>query len=264
MKSMPPPSPSSITAFLQEVFRKQEKGNAVIAVSGGIDSAVSLTLLTQAIGPDNVYPLFLPYESQSIQDSKTICEWNKIPEENWRTVDIQPAVDLLSQTLDATDFRKGNIMARVRMIVVFDTAKKLDALVCGTENKSEHHLGYFTRFGDSASDIEPICHLYKTEVRQLAQELGLPAVFLEKSPSAGLWDGQTDEKEMGFSYVEADRAIEKYLNKGEAETETEKKVFAQIEAMSFKHAVPYAVHKKQKIMNSEDKKSNHGVKKRSE
>jgi NAD+ synthase len=234
-------SAPDIVGLLKRVYAKQHKTKGVIAVSGGIDSALSLTLLTQAIGPANVYPLFLPYGEQSTQDAQAICEWNKIPKDNCWTVNIKPAVDLLSQSLDATDFRKGNIMARIRMIVVFDTAKKLDALVCGTENKSEHYLGYFTRFGDAASDIEPICHLYKTQIRVLVRELGIPSIFLEKSPSAGLWDGQTDEAEMGFSYEDADKAIEKYLNKEEAVTEIEKKVYSQIEAMSFKHNVPYTL-----------------------
>ncbi len=232
-----------IVDFLKKVFTTQSKTKAVIAVSGGIDSALSLTLLTKALGPNHIYPLFLPYGDQSTQDAQTICAWNQIPKENWKTVNIQPAVDAISDTLGASDFRKGNIMARVRMIVVFDTAKKLDALVCGTENKSEHYLGYFTRFGDSASDIEPISHLYKSEVRELVATLGLPKVFLEKAPSAGLWDGQTDELEMGFSYAEADRAIEKYLQGEKASTAIEEKVFLAVEKMAFKLQVPYMVKK---------------------
>ncbi|MEP7167113.1 MAG: NAD(+) synthase [Candidatus Woesebacteria bacterium] len=230
-----------ITGFLKKVFTTQAKTKAVIAVSGGIDSALSLTLLAKTLPKDQIFPLFLPYGDQSTQDAKTICTWNQIPTKNWKTVDIKPAVDLLSQTLAATDLRKGNIMARVRMIIVFDIAKRLDALVCGTENKSEHYLGYFTRFGDSASDIEPLCHLYKTQIREIAETLDLPKVFLEKAPSAGLWDGQTDENEMGFTYEEADRAIEKYLQDKKAATETEQKVFSALQKADFKLHVPYSL-----------------------
>jgi NAD+ synthase len=127
------------------------------------------------------------------------------------------------------------------MIVVFDTAKRLDALVCGTENKSEHYLGYFTRFGDSASDIEPICNLYKTQVRELVVALGLPKVFLEKAPSAGLWAGQTDEQEMGFSYEDADRALAILLGESSEQIDptTLSKVKKVMTAQAFKLEVPY-------------------------
>jgi NAD+ synthase len=134
------------------------------------------------------------------------------------------------------------------MICVFDIAKKLDALVVGTENKSEHYLGYFTRFGDAASDIEPICHLYKTQVRQLAQFIHLPEIFLTKAPSAGLWIGQTDEAEMGFSYAKADQVLEKLIDEhtpvediqiAGVSAEVVQKIIAQLETMQFKREVPY-------------------------
>ena len=232
-----------ITAFLKKVFTDHQKTKAVIAVSGGIDSALSTTLLVQALGKDNVFPLFLPYRDQSIADSETLATWNHIPKQNWMTINIGPTVDLLAKTVDARDLRKGNIMARVRMILVFDTAKRLDALVCGTENKSEHYLGYFTRFGDAASDIEPISHLYKTEVRILARELGLPQVFLDKAPSAGLWEGQTDEQEMGFSYEEADSALAVLLGESDekVDTKTLGKVQKVMDKQAFKLQVPYVV-----------------------
>ena len=124
-------------------------------------------------------------------------------------MNIGKAVDELAATLGAADdqLRLGNIMARVRMICLYDLAKQLDALVCGTENKSEKYLGYFTRFGDEASDIEPIMHLYKTEVYELAKHLGIPGAIVAKPPSADLWSEQTDERELGFSYKEADQVL---------------------------------------------------------
>ena len=152
-------------------------------------------------------------------------------------------VDAIAGELQVGDdqLRLGNIMARVRMIAVYDLAKKLDALVCGTENKSEKYLGYFTRFGDEASDIEPIQHLYKTQIRQLVEYLKMPQTFLEKPPSAGLWQDQTDEKELGFSYEEADKALAEIID-GEqtgADAAIKTKVQARVKSQHFKHEVPY-------------------------
>lgn len=156
-------------------------------------------------------------------------------------------------------------MARSRMIMLFDQAKKLDALVCGTENKSEKYLGYFTRFGDEASDIEPIQGFYKTQIRQLAEHLQLPEVFLKKSPSAGLWKDQTDEQELGFSYAVADQIFEQLIDeKGgvlylqliegqrlpevttaihqvlpEISKEIITTVLKRVQSQQFKHEVPY-------------------------
>ena len=210
---------------------------AVIAVSGGVDSAVALTLLTRALGKARVTPVCLPYSEQDMGDAKTIIEWNGL-NQKMVEVNISKMVDTISDELSIeSEQRKGNVMARVRMIAVFDMAKKLGALVCGTENKSEHYLGYFTRFGDAASDIEPIAGLYKTEVREMARELGLPEIFYTKAPSAGLWDGQTDENEMGFAYAEADKVL-----KGETEgidTEIVKRIEGMVERNKFKLEVPY-------------------------
>lgn len=235
---------------------KSHKTKAVIAVSGGIDSAVSVSLLVKALGPHAVFPIFLPYGDQDMRDARTIVKWNQIPEKNWQEIQIQPVVEALQTALSdgkkQDEMRLGNIMARVRMIFVFDRAKELDALVCGTENRSEKYLGYFTRFGDSASDLEPITNLYKTQVRLVAQELDLPPVFLEKAPSAGLWADQTDETELGFSYEEADRIMNLTFDHKKSEKEIEaqgldsakiKKVLARVSAMQFKQEVPYCPEK---------------------
>ncbi len=201
--------------FLRTIYAQHGKKHALIAVSGGIDSALSTTLLVKALGAKNVFALSLPYDKQSSEDAAALVKWNAIPAENYHIINIKPLVDAAEQMipdLKGKEFRRGNIMARARMMVVYDFAKKLDALVCGTENKSEEFLGYFTRFGDAASDIEPIHQYYKTQVRQLVTLVELPAVFLEKAPSAGLWEGQTDETEMGFSYEHADRVLEQLVD----------------------------------------------------
>src|SRR6185437_16551779 len=130
------------------------------------------------------------------------------------------------QNIEPTDENKiriGNIAARMRMIILFDLAKKHKALVCGTENKSENLLGYFTRFGDQASDIEPIEHLYKTQIIQLAKHLGLPEDVITQAPSAGLWKGQTDEGQFGFTYEEADIVLYLFLEKNVSIGEIEKR-----------------------------------------
>ncbi|HSW90158.1 MAG TPA: NAD(+) synthase [Patescibacteria group bacterium] len=263
-----------IVSFLRRTYKNQKKTNGIIAVSGGIDSALSLTLLTKALGPKNVYPVLLPYGDQSIADSELICSWNKVPKKNWQTINIKHAVDTITATCHSgkggdeepypesrklsrntgspmqarsaassrmTKLRLGNAMARTRMIYVFDKAKELNGLVCGTENKSEHYLGYFTRFGDAASDIEPIAHLYKTHVRELVKFLDLPEAFLEKAPSAGLWEDQTDENEMGFSYEDADKALAVILDESKEKIDQEllKKVKKVVTVQAFKHQVPY-------------------------
>jgi NAD+ synthase len=145
------------------------------------------------------------------------------------------------------------------MMVLFDQAKKHQALVVGTENKTENYLGYFTRFGDAASDLEPIANLYKTEVRQLAGELNLSEKIIKKPPSAGLWAGQIDESEFGFSYDQADEilmelekttkaqklkmiaVIEKELDQDKSISETRKKILERVKNNWFKQEVPYKV-----------------------
>lgn len=236
-----------IVGFSATTFEKTTKSHGVIAVSGGIDSALSLSLLAKTLPPENIHPLFLPCNGQSIEDSQRIAAWNKIPEQNWETLPIDPVVAALETLLSPSQedrLRKGNAMARVRMIAVYDRAKKWDALVCGTENKSEHYLGYFTRFGDAASDIEPIAHLYKTQVRELVRFLGFPSQFLEKAPSAGLWSNQTDEQEMGFTYADADQVIAYYLNespKPALSQSTIDTILATIQRNGFKLVVPYSL-----------------------
>lgn len=209
----------SIVKLIKETLDERKFEYAVLACSGGVDSSVALSLSVQALGKDRVFPLLLPYGSlneNGSKDANDLIQKMGISQDQTETVDITPAVNSFATMLGLNytqamshheSIRLGNIMVRCRMIAVFDRAKKHHALVIGTENKSEHLLGYFTRFGDEASDIEPIRHLYKTQVYQLAVELGLPQAIVAKAPTAGLWPGQTDEGQFGFTYADADQIL---------------------------------------------------------
>lgn len=200
-----------IIDWMHKTALEQNFHRVVIGVSGGIDSSVSLFLSVKAFGEKNVFPILLPcgqLGKKGEELGRLICQNVSIPQENITRIDIHPLVSrFISYDTQMDHVRRGNIMARLRMILLFDMAKKQNALVMGTENKSEHVLGYFTRFGDGASDIEPLIDLYKTHVVQLASFLHIPKEILESIPSAGLWKDQTDEEEFGFTYKKADQVL---------------------------------------------------------
>lgn len=238
-----------ITGFLKEVFGKTGKRQAVIGWSGGIDSTVSLFLLAKVLPPENIHVVHMPYTISFMGEFGDIQKLLQLPH-----VEEHPIVriaDVFREELNLGDseidkIRFGNIMARIRMIILFDKARAVDGLVCGTENKSEHLLGYFTRYGDGASDIEPIVGLYKTQVYQLARYLGVPEQFISKAPSAGLWAGQTDEGEFGFSYQEADAVCHLYFDQHRKAGEIMKQGYSHTNEIitfakknSFKLKVPY-------------------------
>ncbi len=258
MLKLPNPQKTTdeIVTLLAETYQRTQKTEAVIAVSGGIDSALSTALLSRALGSEHIHPYLLPYGEQDMTDAWLAVEAAGIPFEQVKEINIRPIVDAISVAVrdlengSDSQIRLGNCMARSRMILIFDAAKKLGALVCGTENKTEHHLAYFTRFGDGASDIEPIIGLYKTQVQQLAQHLGLPGSILTKAPSAGLWQGQTDEAEFGFSYAVADQVLEQLVDEKITPQEISvpgvdaaavARVVARVTDTRFKHEVPYTL-----------------------
>jgi NAD+ synthase len=237
-----------IIAFLRQTFLDQKIEKAVIGVSGGIDSAVSLALLSKAMPTENIHVLHLPYFDNPINDIEELLQQLKIPKSNLGIFSIKTMVDNLIKELKIPEkdlIRRGNIMARVRMITLFDNAKKDNAMVVGTENRSEHFLGYFTRFGDAASDIEPIGHLYKTQVYELARYLKIPKKIIDKTPSAGLWTDQTDEGQFGFTYREADPVLLLYFDKKNSAFSIERmfpgasKIIEFAENNSYKLKVPY-------------------------
>jgi NAD+ synthase len=235
-------------SFLRDTVDGTGHRGLVVGLSGGIDSAVAAGLAVRALGADRVQGLMLPYTTSSpasLADARTVAEALGLAAE---TVAIAPMVDaFLAHEPDADALRRGNIMARCRMIVLYDRSARDHALVLGTGNRTEALLGYTTLYGDNACGLNPLGHLYKTEVRLLADWLDLPGVVLSKRPSADLWQGQADEDELGFTYAEADEILHALVDQGlGAERvaalghapELVARVAARMEAMAFKRLLP--------------------------
>ena len=197
-----------LTGFIQTEITRSGFSKAVMGLSGGLDSALACFLAAEALGPENVLAIRMPYKSSS-QDSLDHAQLviDQLGVQSL-TIPITDMVDPLFQRfLDMDQRRKGNIMARERMIILFDQSEAFKGLVLGTGNKTEILLGYSTLYGDSACALNPIGDLYKTQVRQLSRAMGVPAAVIEKAPSADLWLGQTDEGELGFTYEEVDKLL---------------------------------------------------------
>jgi NAD+ synthase len=239
-----------IVTFLQKTLQKQKKQKVVLGLSGGIDSTTSLFLLTKTLPAKNIHIVYMPYFTADLTTITDIVKRTAIPLHNLTTISIKDSVDTLQKTLQIKKnetLRLGNIMARVRMITLFDIAKTTQALVCGTENKSEYHLAYYTRFGDEASDIEPLRHLYKTQIYEIAKFLHIPQFVIEAKPTAGLWTGQMDETEFGFTYKEADSVMCRYFDQKEPLKQIQLQfpaatlIITRCLQNAFKHAVPYTL-----------------------
>ncbi len=180
----------------------------ILGLSGGIDSAIVAFLAQRALGNENVFAVLMPYKTSSedsLSHAKLVVDQLKIKSET-KPITVSADSYFLS-TPEMTPLRKGNVMARLRMITLYDLSVRENALVIGTSNKTELMLGYGTQFGDMASALNPIGDLYKTQIWQLSEFLGVPKEIIEKQPSADLWIGQTDEQEMGFSYANADQIL---------------------------------------------------------
>jgi NAD+ synthase len=226
--------------FLKEEFKKTNIKNGIIGLSGGIDSALSAYLATEALGADNVYCIMMPYKTSNPNSQKhaeLVIDQLKC---NCELIEITPMVEpLFAHDKNISALRKGNIMARQRMIILYDYSAKRNGLVIGTSNKTETLIGYSTIFGDSACALNPIGNLYKTQVWQLSRFLGIPNELIDKAPSADLWDGQTDENEFGFSYKEVDNLLYLMIE--------EKKSLSELIESGFKsefiHKVETIIHK---------------------
>ncbi len=215
---------NELVEFLRENFKKAGFSKAVLGLSGGIDSALVAYLLRDALGKENVLAIMMPYKSSnpdSLNHAKLVIEDLKI---NAKTIEITDMIDAyFKNEKEATSLRMGNKMARERMSILFDYSSKENALVVGTSNKTEIYLGYSTQFGDSACALNPIGDLYKTNIWDLSRYLKIPNELIEKKPSADLWEGQTDEQEMGLTYKEADQVLYRMLE----ENKTVEEVLAE-------------------------------------
>jgi NAD+ synthase len=197
-----------LTAFLRRETQRAGFQRGLLGLSGGLDSAVTCYLAAEALGPQNVLAVRMPFAQSSPDSLEDAAEVVRRTGVRQVTVSITEMAEPLLASIPADDrVRRANVLARLRMVVLYDQSAAFRGLVLGTSNKTELLLGYTTIFGDSASAINPLGDLYKTQVRQLAAELGLPEQILAKPPSADLWPGQTDEAELGMTYAEVDRLL---------------------------------------------------------
>ena len=197
-----------LTGFIKSEVTRVGLSHAVVGLSGGLDSALSCVLAAEALGAENVLAVRMPYKASSkdsLDHAQLLIDQLGVQS---KTIEITDMVEpLFKLDPQISKIRMGNIMARERMIVLYDQSEVFKGLVIGTSNKTEILLGYSTIYGDSASAINPIGDLYKAQVRQLARAMNIPAPIIDKTPSADLWEGQTDEGELGFTYEEVDKLL---------------------------------------------------------
>jgi NAD+ synthase len=197
-----------LVGFIHSEIHRAGFSHAVIGLSGGVDSSLSCLLTAEALGPQNVLAVRMPYKTSSgdsMEHAQMVIEQSGV---NELTVSITEMVDPYFERFPGIgQIRQGNMMARARMMVLYDHSADFNGLVVGTGNKTEILLGYTTLYGDAAYAINPLGDLYKTQVRQLAAEVGVPEVIIKKPPTADLWIGQTDEEELGLTYEEVDRLL---------------------------------------------------------
>jgi len=234
--------------FIADEVRKVGFSKVVIGLSGGIDSATTAYLAVSSLGPEGVSGIMMPYRTSNPQSEKdALLVTERLGIEHLR-VDITPMVEPLFQTFPQMDrLRRGNVMARERMVILYDQSREKSALVLGTSNKTEYLLGYTTLWGDMACALAPLGDLYKTQVYQLAAFLGVPPRILQKKPSADLWAGQTDEEELGFTYEKVDTLLYYMVDKRFTFSELEelgykrefvKDVFKRIQTSQYKRRLP--------------------------
>ena len=238
-----------ITDFLNEKLSESGQNGFIVGVSGGIDSAATLKLAVKTVGAENVTALITPGASskeENMSDAEELV--NNLGVEYYR-IDLQPAVEAIEKQVphEIDSVSRGNIRARTRMIYEYLEANEEDKMVLGTGNRSELLLGYFTKNGDGAADLLPIADLYKTQVRELAEHLGLDRKFIEKKPTAGLWDGQTDEDELGASYSTIDPILRKLVDEGRTVEETVEELEADPETVKHLEAMYERSHHKREM-----------------
>ena len=236
---------NKLISGIKDYFAKSNVKKAVVGLSGGIDSSVSAKLVADAIGKDNVHGLIMPLKGlsseENIQDAVEFCTLN------WIDYSLIYINDFLGE-FDKLKWKHNkiaqmNTASRIRAVILYNYANTHDALVIGTSNKTEILLGYFTKYGDGAVDIEVIGELFKTEERELAKFLEIPEKIINKTPTAELYHGQTDEEELGISYDDLDKILKLYVDKNSSE-EIIKKGFDEKNVMSVIERVKSNEHKR--------------------
>lgn len=233
--------------FLSKEIAKAGLNKAVLGLSGGLDSAVVCALCAQAIGTKNVYAICLPYKTSLPESEAHASLCAKTFGVNYQVINITKQIDAYFDNIDpaASPLRRGNKISRERMSILYDHSAKLGGLVIGTSNKTELLLGYGTLYGDMASAINPIGDIYKTKIFELARHLNVPEIILEKTPSADLWPGQSDEADLGYTYAQIDELLA-FIDKGEPKDSLQKrfdkdfveKILSMIEKSQFKRRMP--------------------------
>ncbi len=213
---------NKIVVWIKQRIKEAKAKGVVLGLSGGIDSSVVAALTKEAAGKDNVLGLYMPIHSQPQDLADAQLAANRLGIKT-KKIDLSKAYDALTGILPSgNSLAKANLKPRLRMLTLYYFANNLNYLVCGTGNKSELMVGYFTKYGDGGVDILPIADLFKRQVRALAKELGIPERIIAKPPTAGLWQGQTDEGEMGITYNELDDILERLENRKKQISSTNK------------------------------------------
>lgn len=235
------PDISPITSLLKDVLNNSGSSGFVIGLSGGIDSSVAAALCVRVAGVSSVLGIFLPSSVTPEGDAKDVSLLGETLGIPVRTIPIGSVIDEYRKMpgFSDTTYLVGNLMARTRMAILYYYANQMNRLVCGTSNYTEYLLGYCTKYGDNAADVQPIIHLQKREVWILARKLGLPDRLIQKTPSAGLWHNQTDEDELGMKYEVIDEAITNLEKQGWGPRTAEEKIVME--------KIRRAGHKKQPV-----------------
>ena len=244
----------NISIWIKEYFAKANKQKAIVGISGGVDSAVTAALCVKALGPENVHGVLLPCSSMmcDMLDAEDLCKQLEI---KIHIVDLRSIYRVWIETHESqktsfSDFTLlqgdsckllyGNAKARLRMLELYALSEQLDGLVVGTTNKTESVIGYATKYGDGGVDIEPLMDFYKTEIWEIARQIKIPNSIINKPPSAGLWEGQTDEKELGMSYKRIDAYLQHINEFGKLENPEIEKINKLIKANKHKDLnLPY-------------------------
>ena len=229
-----------IVARLTDYFKKAGVQKAVVGVSGGVDSALTAKIAVMALGKENVTALILPNEGvnkpQNVQDA---IDWAKELGIESHIIPINPFIDGYEKLpWQSSSLAKMNIQARVRMTLLYHYANTHNAIVLGTGNKTELMLGYFTKHGDGACDILPIGSLFKTEVWEASELLGLPEIIVHKTASAELMRDQTDEEEIGLEYAEIDEILKRFEKGEKPSTDAESKLYDRMIQNQHKMEIP--------------------------